>query len=388
MHQATLLLANPQKATVYWFVARGSGFVVYGLLTVAVCLGLLLALRWRTDAWPRMITEELHPFVLIVAAVFLCLHIVSVFLDTFIHFQWYQVLIPFTSSYRVVWISLGIIAMYLGAALALSIYLRPFIGYRAWRTMHYAGFLAWSLALVHGIATGTDASSPWAIAIYGGSVLLVVALLAIRFGGVPISLGSPPRLRVPVLVSLSALLILGGYLATAGPWAPGWASRAQGLLSQSSPPLVAAVPLTVPASFSAPVSGTAHVENPGSLQQGTGLLHMRLTSHGRYRTSLGYALLLAAVQGGAQFIRGIYSLAPANLAWNCSGTVTYRPPDVLDSTCVVPRVRTTEIVTRFRLSPSGVVSGGVTAVPAAKPGQPSDGEGQGDNDTGKLGAGA
>jgi predicted ferric reductase len=185
MNQATLFLASPQKATVYWFVARGSGFVVFGLLTVAVCLGLLLALRWRTDAWPRMITEELHPFVLIVAAVFLCLHVVSVFLDTFIHFQWYQVLIPFTSSYRVVWLSLGIIAMYLGAALALSIYLRPFIGYRAWRTMHYAGFLAWILALTHGLTMGTDAGSPWAIALYGGSALLVVGLLAIRFGGVP-----------------------------------------------------------------------------------------------------------------------------------------------------------------------------------------------------------
>jgi len=385
----TLSLVDPHKATVYWYVVRGSGFVVYGLLTVAVCLGLLLALRWRTDAWPRIITEELHPFVLIVAAVFLALHVLSTFLDTFIHFQWYQVLIPFTSSYRVVWLSLGIMAMYLGAALALSIYLRPFIGYRAWRTMHYAGFLAWLLALIHGITTGTDARSPWAMTVYVGSALLVGSLLAIRMGGVPVPLGSPPRLRVPVLVTLVALLALGGYFAAVGPWSTGWPSRAQALPFQSSrAPQVVAVSVGVPPSFRLPVSGTGHLENSSSVQQGTGVLHIRLTPRSKYHVSLSYALLLAAGEAGAQFVRGLYSMAPRNLAWNCSGAATFQPPDVLDSTCLLPGNRSTELVTHFQLTRSGAVSGVLTGFPSTKPGQPSDNEGQGDDDTGKLGAGA
>ncbi|GAC1629356.1 MAG: hypothetical protein NVS4B2_11380 [Chloroflexota bacterium] len=384
----TFAVVDPQKATVYWYVARGSGFVVFALLTFAVCLGLLLSLRWRTDAWPRVITEDLHQFILLTAGVFLTIHVVSTLLDTFIHFRWYEVLIPFTSSYRSIWLSLGIVSMYLGAALALSIYLRPFIGYRAWRTMHYAGFLAWSLALIHGLTTGTDARAPWAKAVYIGSILLIVALLAVRFGGIPVRLGSPPRLRMAALASLAALLLLGGRLVVVGPWAPGWASRAQALPFRSNPPRAAMATLGVPESFREPVSGTAQVENSPSVQQGTGLLHLQLALHGRYPSRLSYAFLLAASQSGPQFIRGIFSLAATNLAWSCSGTATFQPPDVVDSTCTMPGHRTTEVVTRFRISRSGVVSGTVTVVPSAKPKGLSDNEGRGDHDTGSLVAGA
>ncbi len=106
----------------------------------------------------------------LVAGIFLLIHIISVLLDTFIQFSLAGILIPLVSTYRPVWLSLGIVAMYLGVALAISSYLKRFIGYRAWRTMHYAGFAVWLLALIHGITTGSDTRAPWATAIYGHAV--------------------------------------------------------------------------------------------------------------------------------------------------------------------------------------------------------------------------
>lgn len=135
-------LVSPQSVTLYWYVVRGSGFVAYVLLTTGVLSGLLLSLRWRNSAWPRLLTEDMHQFLQLVGLVFLAVHVVTTLLDTFIRFQWYEVLIPFSGPYRVVWMGLGIIAMYLAIALALSIYVRQRIGYRAWRTLHYVGFAA------------------------------------------------------------------------------------------------------------------------------------------------------------------------------------------------------------------------------------------------------
>ena len=366
MPAPTLALVSPGSATIYWYISRGAGFTVFILLTVAVSLGILLSLKWRTDAWPRFITNELHPFVQLVAGIFLLIHITSVLLDSFIQFSLAGILIPLVSTYRPVWLSLGIVAMYLGVALAISTYLKRFIGYRAWRTMHYAGFAVWLLALIHGITTGSDTRAPWATGIYAGSALLVTGLLAIRFGGVPIPLGDPPRWRPRVVLGLAASLAIAGFLTSIGPDARGWAARAQSLhLPGDNATPVAAVIIVLPRTFQEAITGTAQVDQTTpQLQPGTSLLNMHLTTSGNPPLTISYGLLLAQAQGGTQFVRGTFSATPTSLAWNCSGAVTYRPPDMLDASCKLPG-RTVQIVSRFQLDNNGGVTGQVTGAPAA-----------------------
>ena len=379
-----LALISPGSATIYWYISRGAGFTVFILLTVAVALGMLLSLKWRSDAWPRFITNELHPFVQLVAGVFLAIHIVSVLLDSYIQFSVAGILIPLVSTYRPVWLAFGIVAMYLGVALAVSSYLKRFIGYRVWRSMHYAGFAAWLLALVHGITTGSDTRAPWATAIYAGSALLITGLLAIRFGGVPIPLGQPPRWRPRVVMALAASLVTAGFLTSIGPGARGWAARAQALhLPGRSAPAVTAARIVLPPTFKGAINGTAQVDqNAPQLQAGTSLLQMHLTSNGSVPLKLSYGLLLAQVAGGAQFVRGAFSATPPSLEWNCSGTVTYRSPDVLDGTCKLPN-RTVEIVSHFQLDNTGTVTGQVSGMPAAGANGQADAEGSTDtNDSG------
>jgi hypothetical protein len=81
-------------------------------------------------------------------------------------------------------------------------------------------------------------------------------------------------------------------------------------------------------------------------------------------------------------VRGDFSATPTSLAWNCSGSVTYRPPDTLDGTCTLPN-RTVEIVSHFRLDNSGTVTGQVSGMPAAGSNGSTDNEGPSDgNDSG------
>jgi hypothetical protein len=361
---STLAVVSPQSATIFWYVVRGSGFVVFLLLSSAVILGLLMSLRWRTDAWPRIITEELHKYIILVAGIFLVLHIVSTLLDSFVHFQLYQVLLPFTSGYRPFWLSLGIVSMYLGAALAGSIYLRKYIGYRAWRTFHYGGFLAWTLALTHSITTGTDTRAPWALAIYGGSALIVAGIIAVRFGGVPIPLGQPPHFRPNVVKWLGAGLALAAVLVAIGPLRPGWAAWAgTPKLHIGTKAIGAAVVPT--SSFQESVTGKATPDSSNTnLGDGAVLLHLGLTAHGRQPLNLSYGLLLQQGPGGAQFIRGVFSLAPPNLSWNCSGSATLASANSLTSTCRLPGSHTLQLSLQFNIDQSGSVSGELSATPA------------------------
>lgn len=347
-------LSAPQSATLYWYLVRGSGFVVYVLLTAGVVLGLLLSLRWRNDAWPRLLTEDVHQFFQLLAGSFLTIHIASTLLDSYVHFAWYDVLIPLTGPYRVPWMAAGIISMYLGLALALSIYVRRQIGYRAWRLLHYGGFAAWLLALVHGIATGTDTRAPWGLAIYIASLILVAGLLAVRFAGVPLPLGLPPPLRPVVLIILLLALLLGATLAEAGPLQRGWAARAGAIPGPRAGISVGNI------SVRDIVSGQARPYNAYTLAPGYRMLTLDIHGSGRYPVTAVYRVLVRTTHAGIRFVRGLFSLQPASGAWICSGTVQFHPPDQLVGLCRPTARATVRVDARLHLDVVRHVSGSIT----------------------------
>jgi hypothetical protein len=107
-------------------------------------------------------------------------HGLAAWLDPFMRFGWAEVLVPLASHYRPLWMALGIVAGYLALAVWLSTALRPRMGYAWWRRLHGLAFAVYALATIHGLATGSDTQSAWALGIYAGSVLLVGGLLGYR----------------------------------------------------------------------------------------------------------------------------------------------------------------------------------------------------------------
>ena len=65
-------------SAVTWDTARAGGFAAYILLSVAVSIGLVLRNRWQTPKWPRLITNELHGYLSLLALVFIVVHVLSV----------------------------------------------------------------------------------------------------------------------------------------------------------------------------------------------------------------------------------------------------------------------------------------------------------------------
>ncbi len=163
---------------VTWDVARAGGFTAYILLALAVIVGLALSTQIQSPSrWPRLLNSELHNFLTLLSTIFLVVHVLAVWIDPFTHFGLNEILIPLASSYRPVWMALGIVGLYLGIAIGISTWLRPRIGYKWWRRLHVLTLGIFALATIHGIGTGSDTQTPWALGIYLASSILVGSLL-------------------------------------------------------------------------------------------------------------------------------------------------------------------------------------------------------------------
>jgi predicted ferric reductase len=192
-----LMMDNSAGTHLFWYVARGSGFVAYTLLLLSVTLGVALSRRWHAPAWPRLVVDGMHRWLTITFYLFTLVHVVTMLLDPFAKFSVADVLVPFASSYRTFWLSLGIIAAELGVAVGASVWVRRWIGYRTWHVLHGLSYPIFVMSLLHGLLTGTDTHALWAAAIYGGSIALLVGVTGWRIAGPSWADGSLTRLARP-----------------------------------------------------------------------------------------------------------------------------------------------------------------------------------------------
>ena len=163
-----------------WYTTRGAGAVTLILLSSVVVLGIVSTLRVQSPSWPRFLTSGLHRNLALMTLVFLALHIVTAVVDPYTNLGWAAALIPFSSSYRTLWLGLGVIAFELLAAIIVTSLLRGLIGHRTWRAIHWLTYAAWPIGVLHGVGTGTDMLSVWMLAITAGCVAAVGVAVFLR----------------------------------------------------------------------------------------------------------------------------------------------------------------------------------------------------------------
>jgi Ferric reductase like transmembrane component len=239
-----------------WYLSRGTGAITLVLLSTTVLLGISGTLRWRPGMrTPRFVVDGLHRNVSLLVVVLLVVHILTALLDPFAHLRAVDAFVPFVSQYRPVWLGFGALAFDLLLALIITSLLRARLGLRAWRAAHWAAYLCWPVAVLHGLGTGTDARSLW-----------LQALTAVCIGGVVVALAArllrdwPARagLRAGGLAGVFAALAGVVVFAVQGPLSQGWARRAgtpAPLLTTSRARAVVTAPLALP--FAARLTGTA-----------------------------------------------------------------------------------------------------------------------------------
>lgn len=169
------LIGSSPKA--YWYLSRGAAFVALGLLWVSMMLGLLISNK-IARSWPSAPAAfAIHEYVSLLGLAFAVFHALILLGDHYINYKLSQILMPFGSvNYHPIWVGVGQIGFYAWAIISASFYVRQRIGSKAWKFIHYASFANFLIAIMHGLASGTDTSLPWAQGIYwffGGSFLFL-----------------------------------------------------------------------------------------------------------------------------------------------------------------------------------------------------------------------
>ena len=206
-----------------WYATRASGYTALLLLSVSVVLGILTSSRQSRRDWPRFLVQSLHRNVALMAGVFLVVHIVTSVIDPFAKLSFVDAFVPFIATYRPLWLGLGVVAFELLIAITATSVLRHRLGWRSWRFVHLFAYACWPVAVIHGLGTGTDTKSLWALLVVAACVLAVVGALVWR-----LAQAGPQHSRLRVLAilgSVAATLLLAGWIAT-GPLQHGWAKTA------------------------------------------------------------------------------------------------------------------------------------------------------------------
>ena len=348
-----------------WYLSRGTGAVTLVLLSASVILGITGTLRWRPGGrTPRFVVDGLHRNVSLLVVVLLTAHVVTSLLDPFAHLRVLDAVVPLASRYRPLWLGFGALAFDLLIALIVTSVLRARLGLRAWRAVHWAAYLCWPVAVLHGLGTGTDARSAWLQLLTAACVAGVVAALAAR-----LLRDWPARagLRVGTLALVAASVVGTVAFALQGPFKPGWARRAgtpPTLLAAARSPVVTrtvSAPATVALPFAAPLDGTSR--QIGSAGDGRAQVDIAARIHvAGAPLRLGLRLYGQALPGGGlQMVSSSVRLGPGGRADLYRGRVVGLSGDLVVARLTSPGARPVQLRLALRIDASGAVVGTAAA---------------------------
>jgi methionine sulfoxide reductase heme-binding subunit len=165
----------------FWITSRAAGIVALVAASLAVSLGLMMSTKLLRRRGPDLLAT--HEVLSLSAIVAIVVHGVTLLGDAYLHPSLADITIPFVSSYKSFWTSLGIIAGWGLIALGLSYYARRWIGSVRWRKLHRFTALLWLFGLVHTLGEGTDAGQVWFLAMIAIVAIPALVLLVGRWLG-------------------------------------------------------------------------------------------------------------------------------------------------------------------------------------------------------------
>lgn len=163
----------------WWYVARSTGLVAWGVLTLSVLWGLVLSTRLLgKQARPAWLLD-LHRYLGGLATVFTALHLVGLVADSYVRFGITELLVPMASAWKPGPVAWGIAAMYLLVAVEVTSLAKKRLPMKVWRKAHLLSFPLWLAATAHFALAGTDTANrlvQWTLVIAVVTTLFTVVV--------------------------------------------------------------------------------------------------------------------------------------------------------------------------------------------------------------------
>ncbi|GGA44924.1 ferric reductase-like transmembrane domain-containing protein [Paenibacillus physcomitrellae] len=162
-----------------WAATRAAGFTAYLLLFIAMTAGLLQGGTWAKGAKKAKL-NLLHQWSGWFGILFGMTHGLILTYESYIHFDLFDILVPFGSDYEQVWSGFGTLSLYGMILLVASSDLMKKLGKKLWRTIHFLAAPTYMMALIHGIMEGSDSTRPSFTGMYAVTGLIVIGLILYR----------------------------------------------------------------------------------------------------------------------------------------------------------------------------------------------------------------
>lgn len=179
--QTLTSLFSTDSVQAWWYITRAAGLTGYFLIWLSMVWGLALAAKIFHPVVDNAQSYDFHEFLSLLGLGFILLHAIVLLFDHFLPFNIFQVLIPFISSYRPLWVGLGVIGMYLLLLVTVTFYLRKRIGAETFRALHVFSLVGYLGATLHGLFAGTDSGLAITRILYVGTFLITLFLTVYWF---------------------------------------------------------------------------------------------------------------------------------------------------------------------------------------------------------------
>lgn len=164
-----------------WNIIRAAGIGAYLMLWASIVWGLISTTALFGKKVSKATSVALHQAFSTTGLLLLLTHLGFLLVDAFLPFAPLDLIVPMRSTYRPVGVTFGIASMFL---IVLGVFLtswgRKLIGTKWWRRMHSLSVPAFTLALLHGLAAGTDARRAVMFIMYAATAAIVFFLLVVR----------------------------------------------------------------------------------------------------------------------------------------------------------------------------------------------------------------
>jgi DMSO/TMAO reductase YedYZ heme-binding membrane subunit len=273
MTPATVHTMGAVGGKAFWFLTRASGLVSIVLLSATILVGVVASVGWTTERWPRFLSQDVHRNLSLLCIAFVGVHVVTTVADGYVPIGFLDVVLPFRSPYRPIYLGLGALCFDLLLAVLITSGLRHRIGFGSWRFVHWLAYLCWPIALIHGLGSGTDTPLPILLSVESACTVVVLAAFAWRLTtGRTLPVGRRAAAGIGAVVVTLAIV---GFAAL-GPLRPGWSHRSgtsSALLAQLAARSGAAA--GTPSTASSPAgagSTTSTTSTPASAASGTSVV--------------------------------------------------------------------------------------------------------------------
>lgn len=163
-----------------WILARATGMTAIVLIGGAMVAGLMVRTRTTVGGLKGSGMVDLHRHLSLLGLLAIASHGVFLVLDTSVDIRPLALVVPGLVPYRPLWTGIGVLAAQSAVLVHLSFRFRRRIGVPMWRRLHLLTYAVFAGGVVHGIGSGTDTGSTWAMAVYGGLTGAVCGLTAWR----------------------------------------------------------------------------------------------------------------------------------------------------------------------------------------------------------------